>query len=144
MKPILISHRGNISGRNYQLENNPDYIKKALVEGYNVEIDVWYIDGQLFLGHDDPTYLIDVQFLMDIRLWCHAKNIDALEYMLNNPAIHCFWHQKDDVTLTSRNYVWTYPSKQTTNKSIAVLPEIGKMNLIGVAGICSDYIEKYK
>ncbi len=144
MHPILISHRGNITGRNYSKENSPEYIQKALDEGYNVEIDIWYIDGKLFLGHDNPHYPIEVQFLKDVRLWCHAKNIDALEYLMDIPSIHCFWHQKDDVTLTSRNYLWTYPSKQTTSKSIAVLPELGKMNLDGVAGICSDYIAKYK
>ena len=51
---ILISHRGNIDGKKPHLENQPDYIDEAIALGYDVEIDVWLIDGVLFLGHDAP------------------------------------------------------------------------------------------
>ena len=51
---ILISHRGNILGRKKQLENNPNYIDNALKLGYDVEVDVWSIDKQFYLGHDEP------------------------------------------------------------------------------------------
>ena len=37
---ILIAHRGNIDGPNPEMENNPQYIDKAIDSGYNVEIDV--------------------------------------------------------------------------------------------------------
>ena len=62
-------------------------------------------------------------------------------------GVHCFWHQSDDVTLTSKNYLWTYPGKQLTFKSIAVLPEqadYSEIDLRKCTGICSDYIEKYR
>jgi len=52
--------------------------------------------------------------------------------------IHCFWHQEDDVTLTSKGYLWTYSGKELTENSIAVLPE--KKPDVEVAGICSDYV----
>ena len=52
--------------------------------------------------------------------------------------VHCFWHQEDDVTLTSKGYLWTYPNKQLTPKSIAVLPE-GVIEE-EIAGFCSDFI----
>ena len=58
-----------------------------------------------------------------------------------------FWHQKDDVTLTSNNYLWTYPGKKITNKSIVVLPEQVKYSeeeLHNCYGVCSDYIKTYK
>ena len=38
-----ISHRGNLKGSKPEYENHPNYIKKALSMGYDVEIDVWYI-----------------------------------------------------------------------------------------------------
>jgi len=38
--------------------------------------------------------------------------------------------------------LWTYPNKQLTRYSIAVLPDTKRD--IEVAGICSDYIENYK
>jgi hypothetical protein len=53
---IYISHRGNIDGKNPQLENKPSYIDHAISLGYDVEIDIWMIDGFLFLGHDAPQY----------------------------------------------------------------------------------------
>ena len=41
---ILISHRGNINGKFKSWENEPTYIDKAISEGYDVEVDVWYKD----------------------------------------------------------------------------------------------------
>ena len=57
---ILISHRGNINGKINELENNPDYINDALIIGYDVEIDIWVINNELFLGHDEPVHNIDI------------------------------------------------------------------------------------
>ena len=61
---ILISHRGNLDGKNESEENNPIYIEEALNAGYEVEIDVWYDGEQLYLGHDNPEYEIELEFLM--------------------------------------------------------------------------------
>ena len=33
---ILISHRGNLTGKNPERENHPDYIKEALDLGFDV------------------------------------------------------------------------------------------------------------
>ena len=61
----LISHRGNLIGADPGKENRPSYIKSALKLGYDVEIDVWNLNGTWFLGHDDPSYeLADIKFLM--------------------------------------------------------------------------------
>ena len=65
---ILISHRGNILGRKKQLENNPNYIDNALKLGYDVEVDVWSIDKQFYLGHDEPQYKIERSFLQNKKL----------------------------------------------------------------------------
>jgi len=147
---ILISHRGNLVGKTPARENSPDYILEALYEGYNVEIDVWYIDDRWMLGHDEPQYEINASFLKDNRLWCHAKNIEALSMMRREDQIRYFWHQDDDVTLTSDNYLWVYPGKQLVDGSICVLPE--RTNLTPdmldlrnyrIEGICSDIISFY-
>ena len=144
---ILISHRGNLNGVSSR-ENRPGYIHDAFVQDFDVEIDVWYVDGNFWLGHDIPQYKIEESFLVNPKLWCHAKNIDALYNMSKNNNIHYFWHQEDDVTLTSRGYLWTYPGKQLTEKSICVLPEFEdkKSKVIlpkNVAGICSDFIVRF-
>ena len=140
---ILISHRGNLNGKISILENKPSYCQEAIGKGFDVEIDVWYENSSFYLGHDKPTHKIDIGFLKKNGLWCHAKNIDALRIMLSYSDIHCFWHQEDDVTLTSRGYIWTYPKQQITDKSVCYLEEkedIPKRAL----GICSDYILYYK
>ena len=69
--------------------------------------------------------------------------------MLSYSEIHSFWHQEDDVTLTSRNFIWTHPGKQLTENSIAVLPELNNDNSITMLpkklfGICSDFIKEYR
>ena len=140
---ILISHRGNLNGKDIENENNPLYIDRALGKGYDVEIDVWYENGKWYLGHDKPQYEIELDYLRNKKLWCHAKNIEALNLMLDDD-IHCFWHQEDDVTLTSCGFIWTYPGKKLFKNSICVLPEITKYKKISCKGICSDYIIKYK
>ena len=59
---ILISHRGNITGRFEHYENEPTYLDKAIKEGYDVEIEVWFKDNILWLGHDKPEYCMDFIF----------------------------------------------------------------------------------
>lgn len=140
-----IAHRGNLNGSNPDRENDPQYVSEALSRGYEAEIDVWAIDEKIFSGHDEPQYEVDYTFLAHPRLWCHAKNLEALA-VLEKLNTHYFWHQKDDVTLTSQNYVWTFPDVFLTPASICVMPEHSnytKADLYGCKGICSDYIEKY-
>jgi hypothetical protein len=141
---ILISHRGNVNGPNTALENSISYIEGAS-QKYQVEIDVWLINNKFYLGHDGPTYLTDEKFLCNPKFWCHAKNLVALVVMLQNDLIHCFWHQNDDVTLTSKNYIWTYPGKEIASENaIAVIPErTNDWDISKAVGICSDYIENF-
>ena len=138
---ILISHRGNIDGRNPIYENSDKYCQTAIDKGFNVEIDVWYTDTW-WTGHDRPGYRVDTDFLKKKEVWCHAKNIEALKRLLDLRA-HCFFHQNDNVTLTSEGYLWTNPTHQLTEKSICVLPELQAINIENCAGICSDYVERY-
>ena len=139
---ILISHRGNILGRKKQLENNPNYIENALKLGYDVEVDVWSIDKQFYLGHDKPQYKIERSFLQNKKLWCHAKNIEAFYRMIDD-KIHCFFHDQDDVALTSRGYFWSSSENKMTSKSICVMPSNSQNLPKNILGVCSDYVSKH-
>ena len=143
---ILISHRGNIDGKIPELENKPSYIEDAIKLGFDVEIDVWVIEGVLLLGHDEPQYDISQDWLNKRyeRLWIHCNNIEAMEWFNMIGGFNYFWHQEDTVTLTSMNVIWAYPGKQPIKGSIAVMPEINNDNLDNCIGICSDYINDYK
>ncbi len=143
---IFISHRGCIVGPNPQRENSLSFIYEAIQAGYDVEIDLWMIDDHLWLGHDAPTYPVNFAQLDSLRdrLWCHAKNVETITPLISE-GYHCFWHQEDDVTLTSKNYIWTFPGRKIITDAIAVMPErVPDWDILQAGGICSDYIERYK
>jgi hypothetical protein len=142
---ILISHRGNIDGKKPHLENQPHYIDEAIDLGYDVEIDLWFIDGRVYLGHDEPQYEVDDSWLGERtdKLWVHCKNVESLNW-IRSTILHYFWHEEDTLTLTSENYMWVYPGKQPIIGSVAVMPERGNDDVSKCIGICSDVIKKYK
>ena len=132
---ILISHRGNYEGSNPELENDPFYINLALEKGYDCEVDVRYIDGVYYLGHDYPTYKVNLDYLNDKKLWCHAKDGTTLRQLLKE-GIHCFYDSNPNMnyTLTSENYIWHWDGEHN----------IYVMNENGLVGICSDYVSCLK
>jgi hypothetical protein len=144
----LIAHRGLYKGPDINLENKPEQICTALGEGYDCEIDLRVIDSKFFLGHDRPDYEVDEKFLTQPGLWIHAKNLQALRY-LSETNLAYFWHQNDDCVITSNGYIWTYPEKELTDRSIRLMPEWANPTLDGIEStncyaICSDYVELIK
>jgi len=142
----LISHRGNVNGRLESYENNPTYIDLAISKGYDVEIDIWFEDNTIWLGHDKPDHTIDLRWILDriSYLWIHCKNIEAVLFFTKSKYdFNYFWHETDTITLTSQKYIWAYPGKQPIMYSIAVMPELFNEDISNAIGICSDYIERY-
>ena len=122
------------------------FFEAVLSARYDVEIDMWWIDGRIYLGHDNPQYEVSDEWLggrID-RLWVHCKNIEAVIFFKNcGYEFNYFWHETDTITLTSKNYIWAYPGKQPIRGSIAVLPELFNDNTSKCLGICSDFIQNY-
>jgi len=147
LKMKLISHRGNTNGSS-NLENSPLYIHKAINAGFDVEVDVWYINDRWWLGHDGPQHKIDNIYTEfdNNKIWWHCKNFDALE-KLQNSDLNYFWHQEDHHTLTSKGFIWTYPGKNVGKSNIIVMPELvmplQQVSTLGCYGICSDYVETF-
>jgi hypothetical protein len=142
----LIAHRGNINGRMESWENEPSYIDLAIKKGYDVEVDVWYIDNKLWLGHDKPQHGVDFIWFKDrvLRLWVHCKNVEAVVFFKNSQyEFNYFWHETDTITLTSLNHIWAFPGKQPIENSVAVMPEINNDDITQCIGVCSDFVEKY-
>ena len=136
---ITISHRGNLRGPDKDIENVPEQVTKVLSSGFDCEIDVWKISDGFFLGHDEPRYEIGVEFLKNDKLWCHAKNLEALESMLYNNT-HCFWHETDKFTVTSKGYIWTFPGEKVVDKSVIVHKDADWENKYDCHAVCSDYL----
>ena len=140
----LIAHRGNWKGKSKD-ENNPDYILAALDKGFDAEIDVWFLDGIICLGHDEPQFEVDLGFIKNPKMWCHAKNEAALLMMLKKGDIHCFWHENDHFALTSKGIPWVFPNKKLIEGSVCVLPELGHDgDITKCFGICSDFLVNYQ
>lgn len=142
----LISHRGNINGKEVSKENSPEFIQNALDLNFDVEIDVWRVGESIYLGHDEPQYLIDFNWLFERqeKLWIHCKSLETLTFFnLNSNSYNYFFHDQDAATLTSKGFIWAYPGKQPVLNSIAVLPETNNDDLSKCIGVCSDFIQKF-
>jgi hypothetical protein len=139
---IHIAHRGNTHGSDPANENRPEYILDALHRGFEAEVDVWWERGKLYLGHEEPTYEISSEFLLEHSLlWCHAKTPATLDRLLAL-YVNCFYIEELWMcVLTSTGYIWTSPGYELTSRSIAVMPEYSKWTEAEVriaAGICTD------
>ena len=139
---IYISHRGLVNGADKKLENNPDQITNLSQKNINIEVDVRLYKNKFYLGHDEPVYQIDENFLLNDKIWCHAKNYEALE-ALSKIDCHYFWHQEDDYTITNKGFIWVYPGKPLLKNCISVLPENFKIDTTNCYGVCTDYINRY-
>jgi hypothetical protein len=141
----FISHRGNLQGPNLEEENRVKYINNALSKGFECEIDVWYLKNQFFLGHDKPEEVVSLDFIIENEsmLWIHCKNLESIQKFTEIKTPNFFWHEKDKYTLTSKNYIWTYPNQITDKRCIIVNLE-SRIPNGEYMGICSDYISKIK
>ncbi len=143
----LIAHRGNMDGPRPEGENEPAFVRRALQAGFDVEVDVWKIgddeEDSFFLGHDRPEHAVRLQLLDNDKVWCHAKNLEALEALLLLDVPHVFWHENDKYTVTSCGKIWTYPGMDVGPLSILVNPSGIETNLV-CYGVCSDYVTQYK
>lgn len=144
-----IAHRGNLSGPKADYENKPSYIDRAISEGFDVEVDVWLIHENLFLGHDQADTQIDALFLFERmdKLWCHAKNLEALVFLVKQ-GFNCFYHDRDDYVLTSKNIIWAYPGQKVDKHTVCVMPErtpqqYTDVDIMDCYGICTDYVYEY-
>lgn len=120
-----IAHRGNVYGIQTDKENSPGYILSAIHKGFDVKIDVWWKEDRFYLGHNEPLYPIDVEFLQTHKgkLWVHTRNATSLTHLLNL----C-----EGINVFSRDL------------ALCVMPERPKTRLQACGGICSDYVGWYK
>jgi len=152
----IIAHRGNVDGPNPERENSPDYIDEALKLGYDVEVDLRSKNGELYLGHDNPQYPVNLEWLQrnQEKLWIHCKDRESLEYCSSvDFNLHYFYHDTDAYVLTSKGYGMVLVGQFPYNNSIIVLPEsIGYYNkyeerydkILSTKGICTDNCNYYR
>jgi hypothetical protein len=143
----LISHRGNLKGPIPNKENRPSYIDCAIKLGYEVEVDIRFINGEFYLGHDTPDYKISPTWIImrSESLWFHCKDIDSSHELKNlNKDLKFFCHSSDPYIITSTGNLWVHDLNMTLNEN-CIIPlltkkEIVENNINYVYAICSDYI----
>ena len=50
---LFISYQGIYDGQNYQDANTPGQLRKAFNAGYSCMVDVWRVDGVLYLRKNE-------------------------------------------------------------------------------------------
>jgi hypothetical protein len=148
----LISHRGNYSGVYPERENKPSYIDTTLSMGYDVEVDIRYINGVFYLGHDTPDTEISIQWILSRKdkIWFHCKDLySAQKFFEMKCGIKYFCHSSDSFVLTSTNHIWVHDlSLELNNSCIIPLLDIDSIekyeNKNEVFAICTDFINRVK
>ena len=143
----IISHRGNYSGVIPERENKPSYIDTTLSTGFEVEVDIRFIDGNFYLGHDSPETIINLNWILDRkdRLWFHCKNLEAAsQFKKINSGIKYFCHYSDDYSLISTGHVWVHNLNLNLDDT-CIIPILGKEDFIkynkNVYAVCTDHIK---
>lgn len=143
----IIAHRGNLNGPDPSNENSPDVIQYCVSRGFDVEIDLWCHRNIAYLGHDEPTYPISLDFLIKNRdnLWVHCKNLCASSMVFELGDFNYFYHENDPMVITSKGYIWTYPEPQEMVSPFQVLLDFSSdidymfYKNLNIYGVCVDY-----
>lgn len=143
----FIAHRGNVVGKFIPDENKPEKIVELNRKGIPCEIDVWFIGGKFWLGHDAPETEIPFEWLMEhlpLRL-IHCKNHEALDKLHRECGrlgyeVNLFYHTTEHYAMTSRRHIIVHPDQPCLPDSIEMMPEMSKQrdmkNRSNV--VCSD------
>lgn len=153
----LIAHRGNVRGVDVLKENHPDHIQAALDLGLDVEIDIWYDEGELYLGHDIPLYNTSIKQLENWAkkrfVYAHCKNAKAALNVPFSYGLIPFAHSEDDFIILPDMHLWVHPKAIQTlpvsiqKESIIVVHDKTNgcsVNPLNYYGICTDNPIRYK
>jgi len=147
----IISHRGNINGPVPEKENRPSYIDASIGLGYDVEVDLRFIDGEFWLGHDEPQYKINESWMepRKEKIWYHCKDIESsLELIKINKGYKFFCHTKDDYVITSIGKLWVHDLLNKINED-CIIPLLGLSDIDNYKNnkpyaVCTDYVYECK
>jgi len=142
----IISHRGNIRGVVSEKENRPSYIDCAIQLGYDVEVDIRFINGEFWLGHDEPQYRVELTW-MELRkknIWFHCKNIQSASELIRlNSNFMFFCHTHDDFVIVNGDKLWVHDLSKKLDKNCIIpllgLDECNHYQKYDVYGVCTDY-----
>lgn len=142
---IIISHLGNIDGRQPEHENKLAYVQKALKAGWHVCVDVAFHCGAFVLPFDGGFHPVPAALLAKQRVWCRAYDPVTLDALCTINA-HAFLNTESGLALTSAQFIWTMPGHSLVARSIACFPEDAAgdwLTNFEPAGLCSNEPARY-
>jgi hypothetical protein len=143
----LISHRGNVNGPQPHKENRPSYIDCAIRQGYDVEIDVTFLEGNFWLGHDTPDYKIELSWMLPRKdnLWFHCKDLlSCIKLLESHVDFKSFCHRADPYVLTTTGHIWVHEFSDVINDK-CIIPLLTREELLSQHkqfkpyAICTDF-----
>ena len=146
----IISHRGFCDGIDKSIENKPSEIESRISEGFDVEVDLWVKNSKLWLGHDEGTYEVDIDWLLKLSnfLWIHCKSSESLNFLSRFQKLNYFFHDSDQYTITSKGFIWCYPGTDVIDNSVYLFPEKFSLSSSTIKehnlSICTDFPRIYK
>jgi hypothetical protein len=144
---LHICHRGNLHGPVKELENNFGVLIQRSLRGMDVEIDVWYHEGSLWLGHDKPEYKITLDWLACCkRRLIHCKDYKTLEFLMLESGkkaldLHLFYHTQEHYAITTKGHIMVCPGQPLLEGSLCMMPEMANYTeeeKLKCFSICSD------
>jgi hypothetical protein len=123
----LISNKGNITGKLLD-ENNPAIVESAINIGYDVKIDLWLQENQLYLGTDKPEYKLDIDWLEKHhhKLWLHCHDLEIINkfYALDPMGVKLnYFHMESDILVRSSKWYNIMQLKNPINGCVFMNPE---------------------
>lgn len=146
----LISYRGIFDGTNFEYANTVDQIGRAFNAGYSVMVDVWRVDGIIYLGTDAPLVEVSATYLKGNRFWLNARNTEMQDWLQTQSLTdypNYFWFPDDTESTnveTSGGQLITPGNAPVNNTSIIFIPERVDLGLLSTVKLrCYGAISSY-
>ena len=148
---IFISYRGIYDGNNFQDSNTPNQIAKAFGMGFSCMVDVWRVDGKLYLGNDQPITEVTASYLQGKKFWINARNTAMQSWIATQSStLYPNWFYFPSMpppayVVASNGKLITPGTVPINNNSVIFLPEIDDLAMFSTFklkcfGITSSYL----
>jgi hypothetical protein len=149
---FYISYQGIFDGKDYQDANTPPQISKAIQAGFTCMIDVWRIDGILYVGTEAALIEVTQKYIQGPRFYINCMNDEIKEWIVTQPSKlfpNYFWFEASTppppYATASNGKLITPGNTPINDNSIIFLPEIADRGLFSTVhlrcyGICSTYL----
>ena len=152
MRLQYISYQGIYDGTNFEDAATPKQITKAMNAGFSTMVNVWRIEGILYLGVFEPITVVTEKYLQGPRFWINAMNTEMQDWIVTQPTKlfpNYFYFEASTppppYATVSNGKLMTPGTVPINNDSVIFLPEIADRGLLSTVhlrcyGICSTYL----